>query len=153
METQQGSRILPCWNDTSPANAGVRRGLFLPRKNGKGKGGKGRPSSPTGHKGKSMQDCPSNIPTIYFYGFWRDLASAELHRRKLSTKENFTVLDQHLEGVENDNTSDYEDTTLHGGNESICDCKIDCYDSAFVLANNLAPASKGKGSEDLLSSY
>ena len=38
----RGEGFCPAGIDTSPANAGVRRGLFLPKKNGKGKkGGKG----------------------------------------------------------------------------------------------------------------
>jgi len=160
---------LPTETDLSPANACIRKSLFLPRRNLKGKGkgrssspigdrgkGKWRPSSPTGDKGKLMHDCPSNIPTIYYYDFWRDLAAAELLRRKLATKENLSILEDHVYELKNANNasdSDNDNPTMLENSGSIFDCKIDCFDSAFVLASNLVITSKGKGPKNILSGY
>ena len=95
-----------------------------------------------------MYDCPSNIPTIYYYGFWRDLAATELLRRKLATKDNLSILDGHVYDLQNANNvsgSDNDDSAMLENIEGIFDCKIGCFDSAFALASNLALASKGKG--------
>ena len=138
----------------SPANAGIRRGLFLPMKRGKGKG-KGRPPSPTDgmsmRENKSIQDCQSNIPAVYYYGYWGDVAAAEIHRRTLATKEHrgILILEQHLDEIaqnaDNSSNSDAEDNTLHENLESVYDCKMDCLDSEFLLAYNLSFASRNKG--------
>ena len=99
----RGEGFCPAGIDLSPVNAGIRKGLFLPKRILKGKEffkGKERPSSPTGDRGKLLHNCPSNIPTIYYYDFWRDLAAAELLRRKLATRDNLSILEEHLHELE-----------------------------------------------------
>ena len=150
----RGEGFYPAGIDTSPANAGVRRGLFLPKRNARGKG-KRRSPSPTGDRGKLLHNCPSNIPTIYYYDFWRDLAAAELLRRKLATRDNLSILREHLHELENANNasdSGIDDTTLVD-NDGIYDCKIDCFDTKSALVSNLALTSKGKGPKNILSGY
>ena len=154
----RGEGFYPAGVDLSPANAGIRKGLFLPKKMRKGEEffkGKERPPSPTGDRGKMLHDCSSNIPTIYYYDFWRDLAATELLRRKLATRDNLSILDEHvheLEHANNASDSSNDDRTLLE-NDSLYDCKIDCFDNKFALVKNLALTSKGKGPKNILSGY
>jgi len=154
----RGEGFYPAGVDVSPANAGIRKGLFLPKKMRKGEDsfkGKERPPSPSGDRGKMLHDCSSNIPTIYYYDFWRDLAATELLRRKLATRDNLSILEAHLHELEQANnasdSSNGDETLLD--NDSLYDCKIEWFDSKFALVRNLALASKGKGPKNILAGY
>jgi len=96
-----------------------------------------------------MKDCPSNIPTIYYYDYWRDIAAAEIQRRSVDTKQNRSVLDQHLEEIadhaEDSDNSEPEHKTLLENLDSVYDCQMDCFDSELVLAHKLSRASKDTG--------
>ena len=64
-------------------------------------------------------------------------------------------MQEHLYELEQaNNTSDSgNDNAPLLDNDSLYDCKIDCFDSKFALVRNLALTSKGRGPKNILAGY